>query len=77
MLLNGKNDYLLKKWRMKMWEKCCPGSRKLSQEEMSKWISECCGTEDVSDPDSEQDLFSNCCGQHAKRSKEEKENERE
>ena len=59
-----------------MSEKCCTGSRKLSQEEVNKWISKCCGTEDVSDPEKTQEVLKNCCSQHTKLSEEEKENER-
>ena len=59
-----------------MWKNCCPGSRKLSQEETNKQISECCGAEDVSDPEKTQELLRNCCGQHSKQRESKKGNER-
>ena len=58
-----------------MWPKCCPGSRKLSEEEVNTWSSDCCRTEDVPDPEKTDELIRNCCGQHSKLSEEEKGNE--
>lgn len=59
-----------------MRDKCCLGSRKLSRKEVKKWMSECCGTEDVSGSRKTQELLKNCCGQHSKLSKRGKVNER-
>ena len=59
-----------------MCEKCCPGSRMLSQEVVNKWLADCCRTEDVSDPEKKQELLRNCCGQHFKLSEDEEGDER-
>ncbi len=74
--LNGSKILTDNEGEQKCMINACLGSRKLSQEEVKKKISECCGDEDVSGPEKTRELLRNCCGQHSRLSKGEKGDER-